>query len=249
MARYLRMPGVSADSDAAALEFWTVEKGDTVAAGDTVASVETEKAVVDIEIDEESVIYALVAESGSMVAVGDPIAVLIAPARTRRGGGSARPTRWGSGRRAALHRPRPGGVERLGFGAVGGPPRGARGPGRRRRGGGGRGPGRPRRRAGRCACGDRDGRGPRLRRRVRPDLREPARAPRGGRSGRGSVERPGRGRAAASCAPMSRPQRPPRSQLRPRRPPPLRRRPPLRPPPPRRCRRAGRPLRTRSCGV
>lgn len=79
MARYLRMPGVSADSDAAALEFWTVEKGDTVAAGDTVASVETEKAVVDIEIDEESVIYALVAESGSMVAVGDPIAVLIAP--------------------------------------------------------------------------------------------------------------------------------------------------------------------------
>ena len=79
MARYLRMPGVSADSDAAALEFWTVEKGDTVSAGDTVASVETEKAVVDIEIDEESVIYALVAESGSMVAVGDPIAVLIAP--------------------------------------------------------------------------------------------------------------------------------------------------------------------------
>lgn len=79
MARYLRMPGVSADSDAAALEFWTVEKGDTVSAGDTVASVETEKAVVDIEIDEESVIYALVAESGSMVPVGDPIAVLIAP--------------------------------------------------------------------------------------------------------------------------------------------------------------------------
>ncbi|MFM2720174.1 2-oxo acid dehydrogenase subunit E2 [Microbacterium mcarthurae (nom. nud.)] len=79
MARYLRMPGVSADSDAAALEFWTVEKGDSVSAGDTVASVETEKAVVDIEIDEDAVIYALVAESGSMVPVGDPIAVLIAP--------------------------------------------------------------------------------------------------------------------------------------------------------------------------
>jgi len=79
MARYLRMPGVSADSDAAALEFWTVEKGATVSAGDTVASVETEKAVVDIEIDEDAVIYALVAESGSMVPVGDPIAVLIAP--------------------------------------------------------------------------------------------------------------------------------------------------------------------------
>jgi len=79
MARYLRMPGVSADSDAAALEFWTVEKGATVSAGDTVASVETEKAVVDIEIDEDAVVYALVAESGSMVPVGDPIAVLIAP--------------------------------------------------------------------------------------------------------------------------------------------------------------------------
>ncbi|MDI9891106.1 MULTISPECIES: dihydrolipoamide acetyltransferase family protein [unclassified Microbacterium] len=79
MARYLRMPGVSADSDAAALEFWTVEKGATVSAGDTVASVETEKAVVDIEIDEDAVIYALVAESGSMVPVGDPIAILLAP--------------------------------------------------------------------------------------------------------------------------------------------------------------------------
>lgn len=79
MARYLRMPGVSADSDAAALEFWTVEKGAAVSAGDTVASVETEKAVVDIEIDEDAIVYALVAESGSMVPVGDPIAVLIAP--------------------------------------------------------------------------------------------------------------------------------------------------------------------------
>lgn len=79
MARYLKMPGVSADSDAAALELWAVEEGAFVRAGDTVATVETEKAVVDIPVDEDSVVHRFVAEAGSMVPVGDPIAVLLAP--------------------------------------------------------------------------------------------------------------------------------------------------------------------------
>lgn len=79
MARFLKMPGVSADSDAAVLEGWLVEAGASVTAGAAIASVETEKAVVDIEVDDDAVIHALLAESGDTVPVGDPIAVLLAP--------------------------------------------------------------------------------------------------------------------------------------------------------------------------
>ncbi|MGM7421811.1 dihydrolipoamide acetyltransferase family protein [Cellulosimicrobium sp. CpK407] len=79
MATYLRLPGVSADSDEAALEGWSVEAGQKIAAGDVVATVETEKAVVDIECDQDGVVHALVVEAGTLVPVGDPIAVLLAP--------------------------------------------------------------------------------------------------------------------------------------------------------------------------
>jgi pyruvate dehydrogenase E2 component (dihydrolipoamide acetyltransferase) len=73
------MPGVSADSDEAALENWLVDLGATLTAGDAIASVETEKAVVDVEVDEDSIVHALLASAGDMVPVGDPIAVLLAP--------------------------------------------------------------------------------------------------------------------------------------------------------------------------
>jgi len=79
MATYLRLPGVSADSDEAALEGWSVKAGQKIAAGDVVATVETEKAVVDIECDQDGVVHALVVEAGTLVPVGDPIAVLLAP--------------------------------------------------------------------------------------------------------------------------------------------------------------------------
>jgi pyruvate dehydrogenase E2 component (dihydrolipoamide acetyltransferase) len=100
MARLLRMPGVSADSDEAALEGWSVEVGATLSSGDTIASVETEKAVVDIDVDEDSIVHALLVDSGAMVPVGDPIAVLLAPGEpasageelVRQLGGSADPT-------------------------------------------------------------------------------------------------------------------------------------------------------------
>lgn len=79
MARFLKMPGVSADADAAVLEGWLVEAGASVTAGAAIASVETEKAVVDIEVDDDAVIHALLVDSGDTVPVGDPIAVLLAP--------------------------------------------------------------------------------------------------------------------------------------------------------------------------
>lgn len=79
MASFLRMPGVSADSDEALLAEWSVKAGAEIGSGDVVASVETEKAVVDIESDQSAVVHTLLVEDGTTVAVGDPIAILLAP--------------------------------------------------------------------------------------------------------------------------------------------------------------------------
>ena len=77
MATYFRMPGVSADSDEAVLESWTVEQGAQVASGQTIASVETEKATVDVESDTDAIVHTLLVENGATVPVGDPIAILL----------------------------------------------------------------------------------------------------------------------------------------------------------------------------
>src|SRR6478735_10210308 len=77
MATYFRMPGVSADSDEAVLESWTVEQGARVTSGQAIASVETEKAVVDVEADTDAIVHTLLVEGGATVPVGDPIAILL----------------------------------------------------------------------------------------------------------------------------------------------------------------------------
>lgn len=77
MATYFRMPGVSADSDEAVLESWTVEQGATVSSGQPIASVETEKAVVEVEADVDAIVHTLLVENGATVPVGDPIAILL----------------------------------------------------------------------------------------------------------------------------------------------------------------------------
>ena len=71
------MPGVSADSDEAVLESWSVEQGARVASGQTIASVETEKATVDVESDVDAIVHTLLVAGGATVPVGDPIAILL----------------------------------------------------------------------------------------------------------------------------------------------------------------------------
>ncbi|MHB8186323.1 MAG: 2-oxo acid dehydrogenase subunit E2 [Dermatophilaceae bacterium] len=78
MASFLRMPGVSADSDEATLEEWSVSEGNEIHEGDVVATVETEKAVVEIASDRRAVVHKILIEAGATVPVGDPIAVLLA---------------------------------------------------------------------------------------------------------------------------------------------------------------------------
>ena len=56
MASVLRMPGVSADVTEATLADWAVQPGAQVKRGDVVASVETDKAVVELEAEEDAVL-------------------------------------------------------------------------------------------------------------------------------------------------------------------------------------------------
>jgi pyruvate dehydrogenase E2 component (dihydrolipoamide acetyltransferase) len=68
------MPSLGADMEAGTLVEWHVKPGDAVKRGEVVASVETSKGIIDIEIFADGVIEALLAEPGSEVPVGGPLA-------------------------------------------------------------------------------------------------------------------------------------------------------------------------------
>ncbi|WP_054952570.1 dihydrolipoamide acetyltransferase family protein [Flaviflexus massiliensis] len=76
MAQYFTMPGLSADAEEALLEDWLIKEGDELSEGSPIATVETDKAVVDIDINDDGVVHALLVETGTSVPVGDPILVL-----------------------------------------------------------------------------------------------------------------------------------------------------------------------------
>jgi pyruvate dehydrogenase E2 component (dihydrolipoamide acetyltransferase) len=79
MASVLRMPGVSADATEAVLVEWTVKPGAQVKRGDVIASIETDKAVVDLEAEEDAVLLKAFAAAGDTVTVGGPLAVFVQP--------------------------------------------------------------------------------------------------------------------------------------------------------------------------
>ena len=58
------------------LSEWTTEPGRRVARGEVVAVVETEKAVVEVESDRGGIVLRLLADEGSSVSVGAPLALL-----------------------------------------------------------------------------------------------------------------------------------------------------------------------------
>lgn len=85
MASVLRMPGISADATEAALLDWAVTPGAAVKRGDVVASVETDKAVVELEAEEDAVLLKTLATAGEMVPIGGPIAVFVQPGEEAQG--------------------------------------------------------------------------------------------------------------------------------------------------------------------
>lgn len=77
MASILRMPGISADAEEAVLLEWLVAEGSEVKSGNSLAIVETEKANVDIESDQDAILWRVLATPGTSVSVGAPIAILV----------------------------------------------------------------------------------------------------------------------------------------------------------------------------
>ncbi|KEY66637.1 hypothetical protein S7711_01932 [Stachybotrys chartarum IBT 7711] len=74
----IKMPALSPTMQAGNIGSWQKKPGDTIAPGEVLVEVETDKAQMDFEFQEEGVIAKLLVESGSKdIAVGTPIAVLV----------------------------------------------------------------------------------------------------------------------------------------------------------------------------
>ncbi|WP_445399066.1 dihydrolipoamide acetyltransferase family protein [Streptomyces sp. LE64] len=82
MAVVIRMPEVLTGMSEAILLGWHVSPGDAVTVGQAIAEVETEKATVDLEADQEGVAAGLLVEPGVAIGVGTPILVLAGPGET-----------------------------------------------------------------------------------------------------------------------------------------------------------------------
>ena len=72
------MPALSPTMDAGTISSWNVKAGDSISAGDSIAVIETDKASIDFEAQDDAVIAKLLVEAGSgEVAVGVPIMVTV----------------------------------------------------------------------------------------------------------------------------------------------------------------------------
>ncbi|NMI54323.1 2-oxo acid dehydrogenase subunit E2 [Streptomyces sp. RLB3-17] len=79
MAKLLHMPEVAAGSTEALLSQWLVKEHTSFGAGDPIAVIETDKAMVELEAEHDATLAGILAEAGSTVEVGSPIAVLLDP--------------------------------------------------------------------------------------------------------------------------------------------------------------------------
>ena len=79
MARLLRVPEISAGSTEAVLATWPLAENVPYSATDVIAVVETAKAAIDIEADEDGVILRRLVVEGASVTVGQPIALIGVP--------------------------------------------------------------------------------------------------------------------------------------------------------------------------
>jgi pyruvate dehydrogenase E2 component (dihydrolipoamide acetyltransferase) len=79
VAHLLRVPEIAAGTTEAVLATWPVAENSPYSATDVIATVETAKAAIDIEAEENGVILRRLVSEGADVAVGQPIAIIGAP--------------------------------------------------------------------------------------------------------------------------------------------------------------------------
>ncbi|KAG6031560.1 Component of pyruvate dehydrogenase complex, mitochondrial [Claviceps sp. Clav32 group G5] len=74
----VKMPALSPTMQAGNIGAWQKKAGDTIAPGDVLVEIETDKAQMDFEFQEDGVLAKILEESGAKdIAVGHPIAILV----------------------------------------------------------------------------------------------------------------------------------------------------------------------------
>ena len=76
MAQIIGLPKLSPTMEVCVLVRWTKKEGDKVSPGDLVAEVETDKANMDFNIEDEGVLLKLLVKEGETVKLGAPVAIL-----------------------------------------------------------------------------------------------------------------------------------------------------------------------------
>jgi len=82
MPTVVRMPEVLANAGEAVIQTWLVSEGQEITVGDPLAEIETEKAVVEYVSEVDGILVRLIAQPGSTIAVGEPIALVRAAGET-----------------------------------------------------------------------------------------------------------------------------------------------------------------------
>ncbi|VDL47914.1 unnamed protein product [Hymenolepis diminuta] len=73
------MPNLSPTMEQGKILKWYKKEGEEVAAGDVLCQVQTDKAIIDMEFEEDGVLAKIVQSEGSESKVGEVIAVLAEP--------------------------------------------------------------------------------------------------------------------------------------------------------------------------
>ncbi len=76
MAQILGLPKLSPTMEEGVLIRWVKREGDKVAPGDLIAEVETDKANMDFNVEDEGVLLKLLVKEGATVKLGAPVAIL-----------------------------------------------------------------------------------------------------------------------------------------------------------------------------
>ncbi|WP_174362160.1 dihydrolipoamide acetyltransferase family protein [Nocardia veterana] len=72
----ITMPRLSDTMEDGVVANWLKQVGDTVTRGDVLAEIETDKALMELEAYEDGILEHIIAEAGTRVPIGEPIAVL-----------------------------------------------------------------------------------------------------------------------------------------------------------------------------
>ncbi|HEX4083447.1 MAG TPA: pyruvate dehydrogenase complex dihydrolipoamide acetyltransferase [Chthoniobacteraceae bacterium] len=91
MPAYIEMPKLSDTMTEGTLVKWRKQKGDKVASGDILAEVETDKATMEMESFDDGVLTEIYVPEGQKVAIGQRIAMLLAPGESAPAAGAAAP--------------------------------------------------------------------------------------------------------------------------------------------------------------